>query len=71
MTENAGIDPRVAAAEQAATQDATGAPDQTQIAEDPTGEAAAYGGVADDAVGEPDQLNSGRTSERHQPPSYG
>lgn len=56
MSENAGIDPRVAAAEQSAVQDATGAPDQTQIAEDPTGEAAAYGGVAEDPLGEPDEL---------------
>ena len=51
MTENAGIDPRAAAAEQAATQDATGAPDQTQPAEDPTGAAAeAWGGVTDPDV---------------------
>lgn len=55
MSENAGTDPRVAAAEQAAVQDATGAPDQTQIAEDPTGEAGAYGGVAEDGIDEPDQ----------------
>ncbi|HEU0131398.1 MAG TPA: hypothetical protein VFQ85_10470 [Mycobacteriales bacterium] len=57
MSEHAGTDPRTAAAEQAATRDATGAPDQTQVAEDPTGEAAAYGGIADDAIGEPDELN--------------
>lgn len=57
MTENAGIDPRVAAAERQAAQDATGAPDQAQLAEDPSGEAAAYGGVADDAVAEPDELH--------------
>ena len=55
MSENAGIDARAAAAEQAATQDATGAPDQTELAEDATGEAGAYGGVASDAViDEPD-----------------
>jgi hypothetical protein len=57
MSENPGIDPRVAAAEQAATQDATGAPDATQVAEDPTGEAAAYGGLAADGIAEPDALN--------------
>ncbi len=55
MTENAGIDPRTAAAEQAAAQDATGAPDQTQLAEDPTGAAGAWGGVdVADVVDEPD-----------------
>ena len=57
MTENAGIDPRVAAAEQAAALDATAAPDQTQVAEDPTGETAALGGVPNDAVDEPDELH--------------
>lgn len=61
MTENAGVDPRVAAAEQAADQaavrDATGAPDQTQLAEDPTGEAGAYGGIAEDGIDEPDELH--------------
>ena len=56
MTENAGIDPRVAAARES-VRDATGAPDQTQLVEDPTGEAAAYGGVADDGVAEPDELH--------------
>lgn len=55
MTENAGIDPRAAAAEQAATRDATGAPDQTQLAEDPAGEAGAWGAVdANQIVDEPD-----------------
>ena len=54
MSENAGIE---TADEQAATRDATGAPDQTQVAEDPTGEAAAYGGVASDAIDEPDELH--------------
>lgn len=53
MTENAGIDPRAAAAEQDTARDATGAPDQTQVAEDPTGDAAAWGGVATDAVEPP------------------
>ena len=57
MTENAGADPRVAAAERDAVQDATGAPDQTQVAEDPTGDAAAWGGVADDGIEEPDELH--------------
>ena len=38
MTDNAGIDPRVAAAEESA-REVTDAPDQTQVAEDPTGEA--------------------------------
>jgi hypothetical protein len=54
MTENAGIDPRVAAAEES-VRDATGAPDATQVAEDPTGEAAAYGGISSDAVVEPEE----------------
>ena len=65
MTETPGTEPRVAAAErdaeqaaeQDAVRDATGAPDQTQLAEDPTGEAGAYGGLAADGVTEPDELN--------------
>ncbi len=52
MSENAGIEDQ-----QAAVRDATGAPDQTQVAEDPTGEAAAYGGISDDAVDEPDEVH--------------
>jgi len=56
MSENAGIEDTVAD-EQAAVRDATGAPDATQVAEDPTGEAAAYGGVAEDGIGEPDEVH--------------
>jgi hypothetical protein len=52
MSENAGIEDQ-----QGAVRDATGAPDQTQVAEDPTGEAGAYGGLSADAVDEPDEVH--------------
>jgi hypothetical protein len=55
MTQNAGIDPRVAAAEQSADPDAQVAADQTSVAEDPSGETAASAGA--DPLGEPDELH--------------
>ena len=54
MTENAGTEPRVAAAEQTVREQAD-TPDATQVAEDPSGEAAALAGAPTDPVTEPDE----------------